>query len=311
MNPIFEVDRSLPIPLYQQLADSIRSAIRNGLLMDGQQLPTVQELDLARGTIIRAYELLEREGLLEKVQGRGTFVRCGSAQSRKDRAMNAIDGLFRELDGLGFSAAEIQIFLNLKLRERAEEAAKVKIALVEACPENLRQMAGQLQDIPGVELHSHLLDSLLQYPYHLEEDIDLILTTHAEELSRLLPGNKRVTPVALGLTTEAMVSIIRLGSGDRVGILCQSQRFGELLRDACRLYAEEAQVEEPMLLAQEAEVAAYLQDKQVLLLPAELEDHARSLPFSGQLIPCAYELDRGSVLYIREKSKRILKKKTL
>ena len=49
MNDIFHVDRSLPIPLYQQLVDSIRAAIKTGQLTDGQQLPTVQELDLSRG----------------------------------------------------------------------------------------------------------------------------------------------------------------------------------------------------------------------------------------------------------------------
>lgn len=121
MNDIFHVDRSLPIPLYQQLVDSIRAAIKTGQLTDGQQLPTVQELDLSRGTIIRAYSTLEQEGLLEMVQGRGTFVRCVpvNERSRKEQAMTAIDHLLDSLEGMGFSATEINIFLSLKLRERS------------------------------------------------------------------------------------------------------------------------------------------------------------------------------------------------
>ncbi len=321
MNSIFQVDRELPIPLYQQLADAIRAAIRNGQLADGAQLPTIQELDLARGTIIRAYDVLEREGLVEKIQGRGTFVRFApeSEHSRKEQAMAAIDDMLNTLDGLGFSAAEIGIFLNLKLRERSEEESRVKIALVGSCPENLTQMVRQLQTIPHVELHSHLMSSIIQYPYHLDGSMDMILTTQhlAGELSRLLPVKKRVTPVALRLTTEAMVSIIKLDRMDQVGILCQSRHFGELLRRACLDYAEEASVLEPLLITQAADLEAYLTQAQVLLVSEDLEHHcsgdAQALlrRFPGQIIPCAYELDKGSYLYLQEKCKRILKSKTL
>ena len=226
MKDIFQVDRSLPVPIYQQLVDSIRAAIKTGQLTDGQQLPTVQELDLSRGTIIRAYTTLEQEGLLEMVQGRGTFVRCTPVNegSRKDQAMAAIDAMLDKLDSMGFSAAEVNIFLGLKLRERAEKESRVKIALVECNPENLGQIAKQLRSIPHVELYSYLLSSIVQYPYNLHEDLDLIITTqsHAAQLAQVLPMKKRITTVALHLSNESMVSIIKLNRRHRGGILCQS-----------------------------------------------------------------------------------------
>ena len=321
MKDIFQVDRSLPIPVYQQLVDSIRAAIKKGQLVDGQQLPTVQELDLARGTIIRAYNTLEQEGLVEKVQGRGTFVRCApiSAQNRKERAMAAIDTLLDELDGMGFSASEINIFLNLKLRERSEMEAKVKIALVECNTENLSQMAKQLQSIPNVELYSYLMSSIAQYPYNLNEDLDLILTTqsHAKELARILPMKKRVTTVALRLATEAMVSIIKLRPGDNVGILCQSQQFGDLILRTCRTYAKETNVDDPLVITQDTNVCEYFKGKQVIIMPEDLESHCSAevvqhlQRFPGQIIRCYYELDNGSVLYLQEKCIRILNSKTL
>lgn len=321
MKDIFQVDRSLPIPVYQQLVDSIRAAIKTGQLVDGQQLPTVQELDLARGTIIRAYNTLEQEGLLEKVQGRGTFVHCTpvSAQSRKERAMAAIDALLDELDDMGFSASEINIFLNLKLRERAEMEAKVKIALVECNLETLSQMAKQLQSIPNVELYSYLMSSIVQYPYNLNEDLDLILTTprHTEELVRILPVKKRVTTVALHLTAESLVSLVKLDRRDKVGILCLSQQFGDLILHACHFYAEEVTVDDPVVISQAASIAQYLKNKQVIIIPQDLEDHCSSevleqlRHFSGQIIRCVYELDKGSMLYLQEKCIRILNSKTL
>ena len=55
MDSIFRINPELNIPIYQQLVDSIRAAIKKGELVSGQQLPTVQEvsqkLAIARGTI--------------------------------------------------------------------------------------------------------------------------------------------------------------------------------------------------------------------------------------------------------------------
>ena len=143
MESIFHVNPQLDIPIYQQLVDSIRVAIKRGALVYGEKLPTVQEiseeLSIARGTIKRAYDELEREGLIEKVQGRGTFVcyQPVNTGSRKEMAMAAIDKLLKELEEMGLSAAEINIFLSLKLREKAEEEAYVKVAVVECNPETL------------------------------------------------------------------------------------------------------------------------------------------------------------------------------
>ena len=175
----------MDIPIYQQLVDSIRTAIRTGTLIPGQQLPTVQEvtekLKIARGTIKRVYDELERAGLVEKVQGRGTFVRYQPANSgsRKEQAMVAIDAMLKQLEDMGLSPAEINIFLSLKLQQWAEQEAHVKVALVECNPENLSQLFEQLRHINGVDLYAYLLDNIQQYPYKLSEDFDLVVTTSA------------------------------------------------------------------------------------------------------------------------------------
>ena len=138
MSEIYKVNTQLDVPIYRQLVDSIQSAVKKGDLVSGQQLPTVQELTemlgIARGTVKRAYDELERAGVVEKVQGRGTFVcyQPSNSGSRKEQAMAAIDDMLDQLEGMGFSAAEINIFLNLKLREREEQEAFVKIAVVGA-----------------------------------------------------------------------------------------------------------------------------------------------------------------------------------
>lgn len=323
METVFQINPELNIPIYQQLVDAIRAAIKRGQLVSGQQLPTVQEvstdLSIARGTIKRAYDELEREGLIEKVQGRGTFVcyQPVNSGSRKELAMAAIDKLLTELEDMGLSAAEINIFLNLKLRERAEEEAFVKIAVVECNPETLSQMADQLRHIKGVNLYSYLLESVQQYPYKLAEDFDLIVTTaeHAEHIESILPVPRKIARVALRPSTQTLSSVIKLQPGEKVGILSHSDRFGLLLYRTLNHYAEDAVVCKSMLL--EADVEGYLSQVDAVLVPKDYEKYcsaetARQLDrFSGQRIDCYYKMDEGSLLYLEAKIKRLLEERTI
>ena len=62
METVFSVNPELDIPIYRQLADQVRAAVRQGQLTAGQQLPTVQDvscdLGISIGTIKRAYDEL-------------------------------------------------------------------------------------------------------------------------------------------------------------------------------------------------------------------------------------------------------------
>ena len=323
METVFSVNSELDIPIYRQLVDQIRAAVRQGRLTAGQKLPTVQEvscdLSIAVGTIKRAYDELEREGIVEKVQGRGTFIcyRPADSGSRKDQAMAAIDEMLDRLEGMGFSPTEVNIFLDLKLRQRAQEESRIRIAVVECNTENLTRMSEQLRRIDRVELYSYLVSTVREYPYNLAEDTDLIVTTatHADELEQLLGDRKKVIRVALRLESSCMLELLRLQRGQKVGILCSSLRYGQLLAQTCRQYAEEVTIAEPQTF--DSALGDYLQSVDALLLP---EDHSRYCSnsareairrFRGTVITCGYELDEGSFLYLREKTKRMLESKSI
>src|SRR6476661_3204149 len=66
------------IPLYIQVASTLRRRIETGQWQVGQQISTLEELDrefeVARVTVRQAVELLQDEGLVHRRQGRGTFV---------------------------------------------------------------------------------------------------------------------------------------------------------------------------------------------------------------------------------------------
>ena len=327
METVFQINQNLDIPIYQQLVDKIRAAVKVGTLSTGCQLPTVQELadrlGVARGTIKRAYDELEHEGLIEKVRGRGTFI-CQQQMdtgSRKDRAMTAIDELLDHLEDMGFSSAEVNIFLDLKLRQRMEQVSMLKVAVLECNPETLSQMADQLREIGGLEICSYLVDNVLDYPYTMAEEMDLIITTtsHAAKLSAVLPDRSKLVRVALRPAPRCLARIIKLRHDTNVGILSHSDRFGAVLLETCDAFNLSICVDTPILFSQEEIVSAWLKEKDVLLVPRDYEKYCTSATAAAlqqfgenkKLILCSYEMDEGSFLYLEERIRRAQEEKPI
>ncbi len=324
MNLNFNLNASLDVPIYRQVADIIKNAVKKGELAAGEKLPTVQEmtdeLAIARGTVKRAYDELEREGIIEKAQGRGTFV-CYNPSNhggRKDQAMAAIDEMLSQLEDMGFSAQEINIFLNLKLRERSREEAKVKIAVIECNPENLSYISEQFRHVSGVDLYSFMLDSVEKYPYKLAEGFDLVVATpsHAEFIESILPRDKRVTRIALRPSQSFLSQIIRLSPKKKVGIIAESARFAGLVYNTCRDFTEDAEIFSPIVSGDE-KTKEYISSVDTLVLPKHYERHLDRetisflRDFGGDVIECYYEMDEGSLLYLETKVNRILSDKKL
>lgn len=321
METLFQINPQLDIPIYQQLVDTIRAAVKKGSLVAGQQLPTVQEmsqkLSLARGTIKRAYDELEHQGVLEKIQGRGTFIcyQPANSGSRKEQAMAAIDSMLDSLEEMGFSATEINIFLTLKLRERSQDLSTVKVAVVECNPENVSRLSEQLRRIKGIELYSYLLDTIREYPYKLDEDMDLVVTTaeHAPYLESILADRQKLARVALRMSLDTLTRVMKLKAGETVGILCSSSRFGDLVYHSCRSYSRHVAYCKPQVLDPKLDVASWLADKDGVLAPVGYEKYCtesvaqilRKAEQDGKLILCSYEMDEGSSLLLEEKLNQI------
>ncbi len=74
------IDLESAVPIVAQLRGEIRHAIARGTLRPGDPLPTVRQLadDLGvnLNTVARAYRLLESDGLVTSIRGRGSVVRA-------------------------------------------------------------------------------------------------------------------------------------------------------------------------------------------------------------------------------------------
>jgi len=101
--------------LYQQIIDRLKREVSEGRLKPGDALPSFRQLaeDLLVSviTVKRAYEELEREGIIYRRQGLGTFVAEGGLdRSREAKLSAARDHLrraFREATEAGLKPAEI------------------------------------------------------------------------------------------------------------------------------------------------------------------------------------------------------------
>jgi len=73
------IDHNTPIPLYQQLADTLAEEIRRGVYGPGSKLPSentlCQEHLVSRITVRQAMNLLSQKNLIQSVHGKGSFVK--------------------------------------------------------------------------------------------------------------------------------------------------------------------------------------------------------------------------------------------
>jgi DNA-binding transcriptional regulator YhcF (GntR family) len=78
---ILSVDQDSPVPPYEQIRSQIASMVATGVLPTGARLPAIRQLagdlELADGTVARAYRELESEGVILTRGRHGTFVNDG------------------------------------------------------------------------------------------------------------------------------------------------------------------------------------------------------------------------------------------
>jgi len=94
------ISPAAPKPLYEQIVDGIKREIGAGHLPPRAPLPSfrvlAEELLVSLITVKRAYEELERDGIIYRRQGLGTFVsEDGTARSREVKQRNA-ESLLRQ-----------------------------------------------------------------------------------------------------------------------------------------------------------------------------------------------------------------------
>jgi GntR family transcriptional regulator len=126
----FYLDGRSGVSPYMQLVQQVRRAMRLGLLVDGDQLPTVKDVvakvAINPNTVLKAYRELEYDGLVAARAGVGTFV----TRTLTDESLAAHGQLREELlawlaraRAAGLDTESIEALLVTTLRTPIEEHA--------------------------------------------------------------------------------------------------------------------------------------------------------------------------------------------
>ncbi len=104
-----KIDPNNHIPIYLQIAEGIRSAVAAGVYRPGESLPSLRvlaiDVHVNPNTVQRAYDELEREGLIHSRRGVGLFVTERGAQSAQDQAEQTVRETFLQGIRTGQAAA--------------------------------------------------------------------------------------------------------------------------------------------------------------------------------------------------------------
>lgn len=119
----FSVDPNDPVAIYEQIVRQVKFAIAEGSVLPRQLLPSARqlsgELAINPNTVVRAYQILQNEGIVELLRGRGVAVcvdavgKCRAAR-RSLIAVRLRSALAEALHG-GLTADEIRQLLDAEL----------------------------------------------------------------------------------------------------------------------------------------------------------------------------------------------------
>jgi GntR family transcriptional regulator len=94
------IDSNSAVPIFQQIADEIRRAIAAGVYQPGEPIPSIRATSLKMtvnpNTVQRAYEQLEREGLVQARKGLGLFVTNKGVQHAQSKSESALTAAFAQ-----------------------------------------------------------------------------------------------------------------------------------------------------------------------------------------------------------------------
>jgi len=119
------ISNSSPDPIYEQIGRQIKAQIISGDLAEGESLPSIrrlaQDLQISVITTKRAYDELEREGFINTVGGKGTFVAVQNQELLREKKMKIVEDKLSEAVSeakmLGIGLAQLKEMLLLLYKE--------------------------------------------------------------------------------------------------------------------------------------------------------------------------------------------------
>ncbi|GHE97347.1 GntR family transcriptional regulator [Streptomyces longispororuber] len=108
---LFRVLPGSPVPLGEQIAACVRGAVADGTAAPGERLPPAREVAESLGvnvhTVLRGYQRLRDEGLIELRRGRGAVITTAPGTADRARLTEAVHHLVSQARELGLADEEL------------------------------------------------------------------------------------------------------------------------------------------------------------------------------------------------------------
>ena len=129
-----QLDKTSAVPLYEQLRKALLEAITSGKLPAGTKLPTEEELcaqfGISRPVARQAYNMLIEEGFVERMRGRGTFVRMRYVSGKPFVLVENYvpESVFPGIDAYDFAQRSLYDVFETVYHERIIKSRRVLMA---------------------------------------------------------------------------------------------------------------------------------------------------------------------------------------
>ncbi|TGY66560.1 GntR family transcriptional regulator [Dubosiella muris] len=124
------INTSSMTPIYEQIADQIKQLIKSGDLKENDPLPSVRALakdyKISALTVKKAYDVLDDEGFIHTVHGKGSYVAAISLNVVLEEQQKVLEDELEEwiskAQRLGFSKTDLVTMFHLLMEEKYDKS---------------------------------------------------------------------------------------------------------------------------------------------------------------------------------------------
>lgn len=247
----FAVDRTLPLPLRNQLQGLIEYGISCGELAPGEMLPSVRELaemlSVAPMTVSQVYADLKEAGLLQTKPGAGTFVSHRPPPFSSDPVSLAhlyrqVDDLIEQSLKLGMAASDLVAVINARAGRVNTVGRRRRIAMIGLFEQATESYGQFIADRLGgeVDVDPFTISALESDPQAMAnaKGADLVVTivNRLQQVTALIPGAK-VVAIRFTPSEETRRALASLDPLARVTVVSLFPEFLPILKNGVERFA--------------------------------------------------------------------------
>lgn len=116
---MFDIDLQSRIPIYEQLYKRVVEMTVKKQLSPGDKLPSVRELAKSLGvnpnTVSKAFQNLERDGIIYSLAGRGSFISESNGNAIKENARADFEAAVKDALSAGLTAEDMNEIITTSI----------------------------------------------------------------------------------------------------------------------------------------------------------------------------------------------------